>query len=69
MAEIVKKGGGHWPLQKDEDVYCRLAAVKNTLEWVHPLLIKTKAKGPDRLNELLGHRHYANGPTHAVLYP
>lgn len=50
-------------------MYGRLAIVKMTLEWVHPLLIKTKAKGPDRLNELMGYRHFANGPTHAVLYP
>jgi len=71
MNELLKKGGSHnpAPLPQDNDLYCRLAVVKKTLEWVHPLLIKTAAKGIDRRNELMGHRHYANGPTHAVLYP
>jgi hypothetical protein len=71
MKDMVKKGGrcNRTPLPKDEYMYGRLAIVKMTLEWVHPLLIKTKAKGPDRLNELMGYRHFANGPTHAVLYP
>lgn len=69
MRELLNKGDGHSPLPKDTDLYCSLAIVKKTLEWVHPLLIKTTAKGPDRLNELMGHRHYACGATHAVLYP
>ena len=71
MKDLLKKGGrrNHTPLPEDSDVYCRLAVVRKTLEWVHPLLIKTTARGPDRIAELLGHRHYANGPTHAVLYP
>jgi hypothetical protein len=69
MRALDKKGGGHSPLPKDSDLYCRLAVVKNTLEWVHPLLIKTDAKGPDRLNELLGYKHFAMGPTLAVLHP
>lgn len=71
MKDLVKKGGrrNRTPLPKDECVYGHLATVKMTLEWVHPLLIKTTAKGPNRYNELMGHRHYVNGPTHAVLYP
>jgi hypothetical protein len=69
MEALLKKGGNRTPLPQDVDVYCRLAVVKNTLEWVHPLLIKTTAKGPDSYNELMGHRHWAFGPTHAVLYP
>lgn len=69
MKDLIKKGGGHTPLPQDDDLYGRLAVVKRTLEWVHPLLIKTTAKGPDRLNELMGHKHYVSGPTHAVLYP
>jgi hypothetical protein len=69
MKDLLKKGDGHWPLPKDSDLYCSLAVVKETLEWVHPLLIKTTAKGPDRLNELLGYSHFVLGPTHAVLYP
>jgi hypothetical protein len=68
MDDLAKKGG-HSPLPKDSDLYCRLAVVKKTLEWVHPVLIRTTAKGPDRYNELMGHRHWAFGPTHAVLYP
>ena len=69
MIDLIKKGGGHTPLPKDDDLYGRLVVVKRTLEWVHPLLIKTTAKGPDRFNELMGHKHYVSGPTHAVLYP
>jgi hypothetical protein len=71
MAQLCEKGGrsDRTPLPGDEDLYCRLAVVKETLEWVHPKLIKTTAKGAARFNELMGYRHYAMGPTHAVLYP
>jgi len=69
MDNLLKKAGCQTPLSEDSDVYCRLAVVKKTLEWVHPLLIKTTAKGPDRIGELLCHKHYAYGPTNAVLYP
>lgn len=68
MSGLAKKGGNS-PLCQDEELYLRLATIKNTLEWVHPRLIKTCAEGHDRLNELMGHRHYAMGPTHDVLYP
>lgn len=68
MRKLARKGGGK-PLPQDDELYCRLAAVKKTLEWVYPRLIKTSAKGHARLNELMGHRHYAMGPTHAELYP
>jgi hypothetical protein len=69
MDALDKKGGGHSPLPEDSDLYCRLSVLKNTLEWVHPILIKTKATGPDRFNELMGHRYMAFGPTFAVMYP
>jgi hypothetical protein len=71
MRDLVKKGGRHnrAPLPDDLELYGRLEAVKKTLEWVQPRLIKTTAKGNDRLNELNGHRHYVMGPTHALLYP
>jgi hypothetical protein len=69
MVRIITKGGGHMPTAEDTETYGRLAVVKNTLEWVHPVLIKTAAKGSDRLNSLTGYKHYGNGPTHAVLYP
>jgi hypothetical protein len=68
MADLMKKGSDG-PLPQDSDLYCRLGTVKNTLEWVHPLLIRTKAKGADRLNELISHRHYFLGPTFAELHP
>jgi hypothetical protein len=67
MADLKRKGDGHSPLPEDSDTYCRLAVVKNTLEWVHPILIKTSKT--DRWNELMGQRHFVMGPTHAVLYP
>jgi ribosomal protein S19E (S16A) len=71
MKDLLKKGGrrNRTPLPNDEYIYGRLATVKKTLEWVHPVLIETTAKGADRFNELMGHKHYVNGPTHAVLYP
>jgi hypothetical protein len=69
MHNLDKKGGGHSPLPSDSDLYCRLEVVKNTLEWVHPLLIRTECKGPGRLNELLGYKHFAMGPTRAVMHP
>jgi hypothetical protein len=58
-----------WVPEKDNDLYLRLSAIRNTLEWVHPTLIKTRAKGRGRTSELMLHRHYAAGPTHAELYP
>lgn len=71
MKDLTKKRGRHSraPAPGDEELYCRLAAVKMTLEWVHSKLVKTTAKGDDRFNELMGYRHIAMGPTHAVLYP
>lgn len=69
MDDVLQNGGGRTPLPEDNDLYCRLAVVKKTLEWVHSMLIPTTTKGRDRSNELMGHRHIAKGPTHAVLYP
>jgi hypothetical protein len=71
MKDLVKKGGrlSRKPLPQDEKLYGNLATVKNTLEWVHPMLIKTTGKGSERFVELSGYRHYDNGPTHALLYP
>jgi hypothetical protein len=70
MKDLAKQGSDRrTPLPKDEELYCRLAAIKDTLEWIHPRLIKTTAKGHDRFNELAGHKHYVMGPTHAELYP
>jgi hypothetical protein len=68
MADLMKKGS-YGPLPEDLDLYRRLGAVKNTLEWVHSALIKTRARGQNRLNELCGHKHFVMGPTHAQLYP
>jgi hypothetical protein len=68
MAELMKKGS-NGSLPQEDDLYGRLDAVKNTLEWVHPLLIKTTAKGTDRLNELASHRHYTFEPTFAEIHP
>ena len=57
------------PLPKNEELYSRLYSTKQTLEWVHPSLIRTTMKGADRLIELAGYRHYVAGPLHATLYP
>jgi hypothetical protein len=70
--KVLRRRGGRFnrtPLPDDEDLYGRLATVKMTLEWVHPFLIKTMAKGADRINILIGHKHFSFGPVHAVLFP
>ena len=73
MDELMKAGdaAGHpGPLPKDHEIYFRLYSIKQTLEWVLPLLIRTpKVEGVDRLTQLTGHRHYVRGPLHATLYP
>jgi hypothetical protein len=70
MRKLEDKNDGKVPLEADEGLYFRLYAVKNTLEWVHPSLIKTKAKTRgERWVELVGYRHVAMGPTRSQLYP
>lgn len=70
MKKLEKKGKRGMPLPQDTQSYMRLAAIKNTLEWVYPRLIKTTARGhAKRMNELMGHKHYVIGPTKAELYP
>ena len=64
MAELMSDGSPN-----DHELYFRLYSIKLTLEWVHPTLIKTEAKGADRRIELAGYRHFVNGPLHATLYP
>ena len=72
MAELEqqgKKAGYMCCLPKDEELYFRFYSMKMTLEWVHPNLIKTTLKGPERFTELMGYRHVAAGPLFATLYP
>jgi hypothetical protein len=71
MEALLKKRGrqNRTPLPQDEELYLRLVTIKKTLEWVHPKLIKTTGKGPDRFVEIAGVRHYVMGPTHDLLYP
>ena len=69
------KAGGRGPLPEKVGLYLRLRAVKNTLEWREPILIKTGKRGPNptatcsRYQELMGYRHIAGGPVFAELYP
>lgn len=67
MKKLERTDGG-FPVEGDTPLYLRLAAVKNTLEWVCPQLVKI-AKGSDRLDALMGYKHIASGPTFAQLYP
>jgi hypothetical protein len=70
MRQLTKKGkGGRNPLPEDNELYMRLATVKDTLEWAYPRLIKTTAKGHERLSELMGYKHYVMGPTFTLLHP
>lgn len=64
MAELMKEGSPN-----DQELFFRLYSIQLTLEWVHPTLIKTNAKGADRRIELAGYRHFVSGPLHATLYP
>lgn len=58
------------PLPEDEALYFRLYTIQYTLEWVHPILIKTASrKYEERRLELMGHKHYVFGPVHRTLYP
>ncbi len=73
MDELMKAGdaaGYHGPLPKDHELYFRLYSMKLTLEWVLPMLIRTpKVEDVDRRTQLMGYRHYVQGPLHATLYP
>jgi hypothetical protein len=70
IKELEKEGGGHQPLDKHEGLYFRLHTMKNTLEWVLPVLIRTpRVEDVDRRAQLMGYRHYVYGPLHALLYP
>ena len=69
------KAGGRGPLPEKVGLYLRLSAVKNTLEWCEPILVKTGKYGPNptaacsRYQELMGYRHIVAGPVFAELYP
>jgi hypothetical protein len=69
MEALEKKNDGR-PLPEDERLYFRLYTIKYTLEWVHPVLIKTTSRdhAQQRL-KLMGHKQYVFGPVHATLYP
>jgi hypothetical protein len=66
-----KAGYNGGPVADDMDQYRKLHAIKDTLEWVHIGLIKTKNKPTDRgyFRELqeMGHRFYDLGPVRATL--
>jgi hypothetical protein len=65
-----KNNSASRPRPEDEDLYFRLHAIKDTLEWVHPALIKTESKERAQRNmELIGHKHYVFGPVFATFYP
>jgi hypothetical protein len=71
LATLVKKGDGtSIPRPEDRELYLRLHTIKDTLEWVHPVLIKTTSREhTQRYTELMGSKHYVFGPVHATLYP
>ena len=69
---LMQKGiraGANGYLPEDMNQYFQLNTIKETLEWVHTDLIKTKAKptDPNYLNEVMGHRFYGHGPEGATL--
>lgn len=69
------EAGCNGPLPEKVGLYLRLSAVKNTLEWCEPNLVKTGKHGPNptatcsRFEELMGYRHIALGPVMAEMYP
>jgi hypothetical protein len=69
MKALEKKNDGY-PLAADEELYMRLYTIKYTLEWVHPVLIKTSSReSAQNRSDLMGHKNYVFGPVHATLYP
>jgi hypothetical protein len=69
LMQEASEAGWQGPLPKDERLYFDLCGIKLTLEWVLPMLIRTKAIDGDRRTQLMGYRHYVMGPLHATLYP
>jgi hypothetical protein len=68
--KALEKNNNGYPLATDEDLYMRLYTIKCTLEWVHPVLIKTSSREHAQNGlELMGHKHYVFGPVHATLHP
>ena len=68
LKALIAKGTGA-PLATDLNQYYQLITIKETLEWVHSVLIKTRAKrtDPQYLEELMEHKYYAHGPVDATL--
>jgi len=66
-----KAGYNGGPAAEDMDKWRKLHTIKDTLEWVHVGLIKTKNKPTDReyFRELqeMGHKFYDLGPVDATL--
>jgi hypothetical protein len=66
-----KAGYDGGPTAEDMDKWRKLHTIKDTLEWVHVGLIKTKNKPTDReyFRELqeMGHKFYDLGPVEATL--
>ena len=69
------KAGGRGPLPEEAELYLRLSAVRNTLEWCEPILIKTGEGAPESYRHLFkicrvdGLPAYCRGPVFAELYP
>ena len=65
-----KNNSASRPRPEDKELYFRLYTIKDTLEWVHPTLIKAESKEhAQRRLELMGIKHYVFGPVFATLNP
>lgn len=65
LAKLIRDGkdAGYegQPLPKDKQLYLEIDAIRLTLEWVYPALVKHAERGT--------YRHLLAGPLHATLYP
>jgi hypothetical protein len=68
MKKLEKKGN-NGPLPKDDELYMQLSAIKNTLEWVHPGLVKKRGMSHQEWFDRTSRNHFILGPTFAQVYP
>lgn len=71
LAELEDEGdkaGCQGPLPNKRELYLRLYSIQQTLEWVHPYLVKAP-KGVSHHQMLIGHKFSVFGPLLATLYP
>ena len=72
MAALVQgaKDKGHdFPVDHGYELHCRLAIIKDVLEWVDTSLVTTDPKGRSRIEQLIGDCYYygLDGPVNTEM--